>query len=297
MSLSIERYLAIRRLSSDKASKVLFWGPIIFTLAYNAPKFFELSTCEAPVLPTQQYPNANKLNLTENDLKNNSSRNEGLQQYSTKSSNINLTHALEGIAENDFADNGIKNVLHCGRQGVRATVIRQNEMYILFYVVISKVVLVEMIPWLIVLILNILTWKRMKLFQKRREAILIQRNTGDKFKYLNYRSFKYLHFIELKLCVYLFYIERNINQESRVLLVMAVLFVICEFFPLVGDVYELICTLKGYSADGACPYNVYIENCIHFGHFMLTLNSSVNFIFYMMNIVKFRQGFVKVNLS
>ena len=93
-----------------------------------------------------------------------------------------------------------------------------------------------------------------------------------------------------------FYIERNINQELRVLLVMAVLFVFCEFFPIVGDFYELICTLKGYSADGACPYNVYIENCIHFGHFMLVVNSSVNFIFYMMNIVKFRQGFVKVNL-
>ena len=188
VSLSIERYLAIRRLSSDKASKFLFWVPIIFTLAYNVPKFFELSTCEAPLLPIQQYPNANKLNLT-HDLKNNSFRNEGLQQYSTKSSNVNLTHATEGIVEIDFADNEIRNVLHCGRQGVRATVIRQNEMYILFYVVISKVVLVEMIPWLIVLILNILTWKRMKLFQKRREAILIRSNTGDKFKYLKYRPF------------------------------------------------------------------------------------------------------------
>ena len=95
----------------------------------------------------------------------------------------------------------------------------------------------------------------------------------------------------------LLFVGRNLYQETRILLTMAVVFVFCQFFPIVGDFHELICTVAGYSVDGVRAYNVHIENCIHFGHFMLMVNSSVNFVFYMMNIVKFRQGFVKVNQS
>ena len=97
--------------------------------------------------------------------------------------------------------------------------------------------------------------------------------------------------------VILLFVGRNLYQETRTLLTMAVVFVFCQFFPIVGDFHELICTVAGYSVDGVRAYNVHIENCIHFGHFMLMVNSSVNFVFYMMNIVKFRQGFVKVNQS
>ena len=75
---------------------------------------------------------------------------------------------------------------------------------------------------------------------------------------------------------------------------MVVTFVFCQFFPIVGDVYELICLLEGNSTEGICESNIHIENCINFGHFMLMVNSSVNFIFYMTNIVKFREEFLKV---
>ena len=75
---------------------------------------------------------------------------------------------------------------------------------------------------------------------------------------------------------------------------MVVTFVFCQFFPIVGDVYELICLHEGNSTEGICESNLHIENCINFGHFMLMVNSSVNFIFYMNNIAKFRQEFMKV---
>ena len=87
----------------------------------------------------------------------------------------------------------------------------------------------------------------------------------------------------------------TIDQQMRILLGMAVIFVFCQFFPIVGDVYELMCTIGGYSVEGICAFNTPIEICISFSHLMLMVNSSVNFIFYMTNIVKFRQDFLKVN--
>ena len=88
---------------------------------------------------------------------------------------------------------------------------------------------------------------------------------------------------------------RRIDQQMRILLGMAVIFVFCQFFPIVGDLYELMCTLGGQAIDGICEFNTPIELCICFSHLMLIVNSSVNFIFYMTNIVKFRQEFTKVN--
>ena len=40
VSLSIERYLAIRQRDSDISGPFLFWAPIIFSVIYNIPKFF-----------------------------------------------------------------------------------------------------------------------------------------------------------------------------------------------------------------------------------------------------------------
>ena len=42
VSLSIERYLAVWQCTSEISNKVLFWVPIIFSIFYNVPKFFEL---------------------------------------------------------------------------------------------------------------------------------------------------------------------------------------------------------------------------------------------------------------
>ena len=87
------------------------------------------------------------------------------------------------------------------------------------------------------------------------------------------------------------------DQQMRILLGMAGIFVFCQFFPIVGDVHELICTLHGHDVDGICAFNIHIENCIIFSHFMLILNSSVNFVFYMTNIAQFREGVLKVNCT
>ena len=183
VSLSIERYLAISQRDSDISSKFLFWTPIISSVLYNIPKFFELETCEVSWQSIiQYYLNATKLNSTDVP-KNYNSYNEMLQDNSIEILHPNLTHEIKDILRNDYADNETQIISHCDNDGMRTTSLRQNRFYIMFYVVISKVVLVEIIPWIMVITLNFLTWRKMEMFQKNRKAMLNRRNQGNESKY------------------------------------------------------------------------------------------------------------------
>ena len=48
MSISVERHLAIGHPTSDTPNKILFWAPILFSITYNIPKFFELELVYPP---------------------------------------------------------------------------------------------------------------------------------------------------------------------------------------------------------------------------------------------------------
>ena len=86
-----------------------------------------------------------------------------------------------------------------------------------------------------------------------------------------------------------------ILQQLMILKGMVAVFVFCQCFTIGADSYELICTIGGSMSDQVlCDTNVHIERLINVAHLMLALNSSVNFIFYMMNIEEFRTKFVKV---
>ena len=188
VSLSIDRYLAIGQLSSDRSSKILFWAPVIVSCVYNVPKFFEAETCEAswqsiikPHLNTTQ-PNST------HDIRNYSSHREILQDDTIELLPLNLTNEIEHIVKNDVAENATMIISHCDTDGMRATSLRQNDFYIIFYVVISKVVFIEVIPWLTVITLNFLTWKKIKIFQRRRESMLSSQQPGNKLKCTIYRD-------------------------------------------------------------------------------------------------------------
>ena len=84
-------------------------------------------------------------------------------------------------------------------------------------------------------------------------------------------------------------------QQLRILKGMVAVFVFCQCFTIVADVYELICTIGMSGPERTrCPYNIHIENLINIAHFMLSINSSINFIFYMININGFKTSFIKV---
>ena len=86
---------------------------------------------------------------------------------------------------------------------------------------------------------------------------------------------------------------KMITRQQQILKGMVAVFVFCQCFTIVADVYELICTLGAEQ----CDYNVHIENLINVAHLMLALNASVNFIFYMMNIDNFKESFIQVKIQ
>ena len=78
---------------------------------------------------------------------------------------------------------------------------------------------------------------------------------------------------------------------------MVLVFIFCQCFTIVADVYELICTIfPPVNVESTfCRSNEHIENFIDVAHFMIAVNSSVNFIFYMVNIKEFRESFITVS--
>ena len=85
--------------------------------------------------------------------------------------------------------------------------------------------------------------------------------------------------------------RKKLNDQTKILTWMVLVFVFCQCFTIVADTYDIICVFDSTN----CPPNIHIENFIQLGHLMLAVNSSVNFIFYMIHIEKFRKEFTEVS--
>ena len=85
--------------------------------------------------------------------------------------------------------------------------------------------------------------------------------------------------------------QRKLNDQTKILTWMVIVFVFCQCFTIIADSSETICEVFFSSC---VPPNIHIHNLIYMGHFMLALNSSVNFIFYILHIKAFRKQFVQV---
>jgi hypothetical protein len=64
------------------------------------------------------------------------------------------------------------------------TKLRKNHWYIILYVFGSEVIFVEILPWITVIILNLLTWRSIKTFQQNRARFAGRQSLGKipKFK-------------------------------------------------------------------------------------------------------------------
>ena len=75
-------------------------------------------------------------------------------------------------------------------------------------------------------------------------------------------------------------------------------FIFCQSFSIVAEVYEFVCIITDANGGATfCESNIHIENFIDVSHFMLAVNASVNFIFYMAHIPQFRETFIKVRMK
>ena len=88
----------------------------------------------------------------------------------------------------------------------------------------------------------------------------------------------------------------NDNREAKILTSVVLVFVTCQSFTIVADVYEgIICSQQNLK-HSMCISNDHIENIIDISHFMISVNSSINFLLYAYHDSIFRKALAKVRL-
>ena len=83
-------------------------------------------------------------------------------------------------------------------------------------------------------------------------------------------------------------------REAKILISIVVVFIFCQSFTIVADAYEAFtCTYEKMRLS-MCDSNETIENIIDFSHFLLTVNSSINFALYVIHEKTFKEALIKV---
>jgi len=83
-------------------------------------------------------------------------------------------------------------------------------------------------------------------------------------------------------------------KEARILISIVVVFIFCQSFTIVADAYEAFTCSSEAMSHSMCPSNPTIENIIDVSHFLLTINSSINFLLYVMHEKTFKEAIIKV---
>ena len=144
LCISIERYCSVCHSTCNfRAKSLLLPTPIVFAIVYNLPKFFEL---RSEVYYEDEDSNTTNVE-NESVLPNNDS------SYLEKDTASNYTTPEPTII-------------------IVGTEIRRNPWYIIIYVFWSKFLLVEIVPYLLMVVMNILIWRKIQEFAKiRRDAL------------------------------------------------------------------------------------------------------------------------------
>ena len=209
ISVSFERYLSVRYPNNNfKIKKWLIPLPIAFSILYNLPKFFEFVTCDVNSNP-HTYPSIHsfsvktsysnlsdhikilEVNRTDNrffggyengsiyDKNDTSSRFysdiQNLVKKAYLQRDLMLNHNKTDFRK--IEDDNLE--VDCTRGEYGVTLLRKNRWYIIFYVFWSDFIIIEMLPWIIIVVLNLLTWKGIRQFQKNRKRFMRTHSPGN----------------------------------------------------------------------------------------------------------------------
>ena len=186
VSVSLERYLGIRYPNNNHSIKKFFLPfPIAFAFLYNLPKFFEFAIC---------YDKSIKLYETTSTFHIASDKTNVLpvQNMSNETNSFDPDHhpypqfdpqkILDEIYKNQRNVSNTptqeKHSIDCENREYGVTTLRKNQWYIIFYVFGSEVIFIDLLPWVIVIVLNLLTWKGIKKFQENRKRFIRSHSLG-----------------------------------------------------------------------------------------------------------------------
>ena len=164
LSISIERYCSVCHSACQfKAKSLLLPLPIAFAIIYNVPKFFELKS---------ETVYEEVCDENETTIRSNGSISEELSlstQYdvteeSTFSDQINVSYQQEM--------NLPSNCYNESTTYIDVTDLRRNPCYIIIYLFWSKFLCVEIVPYVLMIVMNILIWRKIQEFARIRRTAL-----------------------------------------------------------------------------------------------------------------------------
>ena len=141
--------------------RLLFPLPIAFALIYNVPKFFEIVKCTKLEMCFTMLRDLSSIEEKQAVVKNESELQiiTNCTLMTNTNNNVTLDRTLGDLVAN------------CDIYGNRVTSLRNNRWYIILYVFLSELILVEVVPWVTVIILNVSIWKGIRSFRKRRQSL------------------------------------------------------------------------------------------------------------------------------
>ncbi|TRY72989.1 hypothetical protein TCAL_08731 [Tigriopus californicus] len=181
-----------------------------------------------------------------------------------------------------------------------STEMRRNPLYMSLYVFWSKFILIEIIPYFMILVCNtfiICKITKSAQFRKRfhakdkgggstkpSHATGASSSAGMSFR----RSFHTSVRADGNGPRRTFLRKQKEEHNLGVILIaMSTLFVICQSFKIVPDLYELIwCTPAG--SGGECQFDTVTSGIIRISHLLVCFNSAANFLIYYLSGQKFR---------
>ena len=95
-------------------------------------------------------------------------------------------------------------------------------------------------------------------------------------------------------------IDQDRNQENKLgtlLLSISLLFIFCQSFKMIPDIYELIFCPPSQSEDQpVCETTPFVDTCVSLSHLFVCGNSALNWIVYLLAGEKFRSAWCNTYL-
>ncbi|XP_059079468.1 G-protein coupled receptor daf-37-like [Tigriopus californicus] len=188
------------------------------------------------------------------------------------------------------------------------TAMRRHPLYMSMYVFWSKFILVELIPYFTILICNVFIICKITKSAKFRKkfhindepSVTLPNPAGSSalsgltapqpLKFLSKVSLQESHSQSSSGPRRTFFSKQKEEHNlGLVLFAMSTLFIICQSFKIVPDLYELIWC----EPTKECQFNPFTSGVIRFSHLLVCINSSANFLIYLLRGQKFREAWMK----
>ena len=272
VGIAIERYLAVCHpfyIAGKNWSAKRYIIPIIlFSSIYNAPHYFEFNT----VYVGPQY----HINTTNTDI---SSPGSHLKEYgnstswdSTTPSNTSLESAPLTYNTHNYINLPRKKRSITYDYKVELTPLRKNKYYYTIYIIGLNFVFNGLVPFSLIIVLNTLLYKELKVivtdssYRSRNTSCVLsdQSQTGFREGRRKSSKSKRTHLNEVVL--------------SKITITISIVFIIFHSVKWIPNIYEL--TQRIYYGDNDIDWPEWIQSITQISHFLIVLNSSVNFYIY-----------------